>query len=151
MIHETVSNTVPASINDVIMKNRDVYSLKMAWEEDFNEFPSIIELLTGNKAIKATITDWHVIRFDKKIGNENTDEFDESFQFMVGFKNNKFTMTSQIQSIDTDNNLVLTSNSFYRLGERSTEDLSEQALRHICYAFWHMGLGNRLGVPKILG
>jgi hypothetical protein len=138
----TLAEIIPKSLDDIIRDHRDEYSLRLSIAEDFTSLNSMVSMLENHKQIRAIINEWQIVCFTHPMGK---------FLLLIGI--NETTQnawaTSPINSVDFENDLVLTLNSIYRLGNKGVGKLDLLILLHICACLHDWGFGNHLGVPRI--
>ena len=138
----TLEQVIPKSLDDIIREHRDEFSLRLSSAEDFDALPPMVSLLDKQKQIRATINEWRIVCLSQPTGN---------YLILTGINETTRNTwaTSQLNSVDFENGLVLTKNSIYRLGSKGEGEPNLHILLHICACFHIWGFGNHLGVPRI--
>jgi hypothetical protein len=139
---DLLNDLIPKSIDNIIRDHRDEVCLRLVTDAEIAALPPIVLTMTELMPVKATITDYFVIRLDAKQKGEIT--------IVVGTKEESGNLmyTSRVKSFDTKSNLLLTQNSLYRMGAKSDKEPSAFVLMHICCMLNKWGIGQSFGVPE---
>ena len=140
----SIEDQLPKSLDNIIRKNRDKFSLRLANDEDFATLSPMASLIDHAKPVKATIDEWRVVCFVRHNSDGN-------FLFLTGVHQKRGCVwsTSYVEAVDFENNLVLTKNSLYRLGSKGEGETDLYVNLHLCYCFHAWGLGQMLGAPYV--
>lgn len=138
----TLEEVIPKSLDDIIREHRDEFSLRLSTADDFASLQPMVSMLDNPKQIRATINEWRIVCLTHPAGK---------FLLLTGINETTQNVwsTSPLNSVDFENDLVLTKNSIYRLGSEGVGEPDLHILLHICVCFHDWGFGNHLGVPRI--
>ena len=141
-LQKAINDLVPKSLDDIVRVNRDRYSLRLFSENDMASFVPMVESMTEPKPVRGIIDDWRIICLQV---------VDQKLYFLTGILRERRVsyMTSDVRSVDIENNLVLTKNSLYEIGSKGEGEPDFHGLLHICAVFHAWGTGPYLGAPHI--
>lgn len=140
-----LSNLLPKTMDDIIQKNRHLYSLRLSFHEELNTLPPMVALIADHRQVKAKISVWRFICWVRP------EEIGGPVHFLLGINKarQRIIMTSDVRSVDFENGLVLTKNSLYRLGCKGNGDPEVRMLLHICATLHVWGHGEFMGIPHV--
>jgi len=136
----TLEDLIPKSIDDIIRRNRELVTLEVVQAESL---PRLLKPIAPRRIEQDNaISDWRFIKLNGA-GIEKV--------MLLGTKpDHRAWITSEVQQIDLDNQLVITkSGTLYALCKPGEGAPPFQHLAMICAAFNQWGFGEFLGVPPI--
>ena len=141
----TLEDIIPKSLGEIITKNRDKVSLRLAAVEDFAALAPMVSSIDHQRPVRATINEWRIVCLvvSPELGGNKL--------IVSGMHQaqNCTWCTSAVVSVDFENNLVLTSNSIYQLGSKGEGEPDMHILLHICHCLHSWGIGEYLGALPI--
>lgn len=136
----TLEDLIPKSIDDIIRKNRELVTLEVVSAESL---PRLLKPITPRRIdFDNAISDWRFIKLNGA-GIEKV--------MLLGSKpDHRAWITSEVQQIDLDEQLVITkSGTLYALCKQGEGAPPFNHLAMICSAFHTWGFGKFMGVPEI--
>jgi len=141
-LQKAINDLVPKSLDDIIRANRDQCSLSLFTDVGMATFVPMVVSIQEQKPVRGIVDEWRIICLQV---------LDKKLFFLTGILRERRTcyMTSDILSVDLENNLVLTKNSLYAIGSKGEGEPDFHGLLHICAVLHAWGMGPSLGAPHI--
>jgi hypothetical protein len=140
-----LDDLIPKSLDEIIRKNRDKVSLRLAIADDFAALPPMVSSIDHQRLVRATINEWRMVCIvvSPELGGNKL--------ILTGMHQAQGCTwcTSAIVSVDLENSLALTSNSIYQLGSKGEGEPDMHILLHICHCLNSWGMGEYLGALPI--
>ena len=142
-----IEDQIPKSLDEVIRLRRESFALRLSSPEEIAAL-STVPIEDHGKAIQATIDNWYLICLAY---SKAADMAPQLTHFLLGVNREADCawMTSAVNAINSDRNVVLTNNSLYGLGSKGTGTPDLNLILHVCHTLHKWGIGKQLGVLEI--
>ncbi|WP_173058997.1 hypothetical protein [Sulfurimicrobium lacus] len=132
-----ISEIFPTSLDSIITKRRDEIELHLTTAAEIEELQT--DIFTDHE--KDTIDDWRLITMEGLLINQRRIMLLGDSRIL-----GHAWITSRVRQIDLQRNVLVTSNSIYKLGLKGEGEPNIHHLIAVCAALTRWGSGEALGV-----